>query len=214
MSFIQWCCERGAKSHRKRTKKPWRKRQSRSWRYSFHKYFTTFFYLFLFFNYFTQEPYICGSCFTLSLFLYTYLPTTFTHTHTHDFRAEKRSAQACAHPLSQAQGGLFCWCVCLSLREFWLRLNEMHKVWTFASRKVFLPLCGFSSSSLANYFGLRTTDVKAKTEHSVSLRWNKTFWPFPTQRGEYFSDCAFDLFVSWFRLLSPAELKPACTLFT
>ena len=38
------------------------------------------------------------------------------------FRAEKRSAQASAHPLSQAQGGLFCDCVrvfvCLSLREF------------------------------------------------------------------------------------------------
>ena len=25
-----------------------------------------------------------------------------------DFRAEKRSAQSSAHPLSQAQGGLFC----------------------------------------------------------------------------------------------------------
>ena len=42
-----------------------------------------------------------------------------------DFRAEKRSAQASAHPLSQAQGGLFCVLtvqfaqfVCLSLREF------------------------------------------------------------------------------------------------
>ena len=47
--------------------------------------------------------------------------------------AEKRSAQASAHLLSQAQGGLFCVltefdCVCLSLREFWLRLNEMHEV--------------------------------------------------------------------------------------
>ena len=53
--------------------------QSRSWRYSFHKYFTTFFYLFLFFNYFT-----------LSLFFYTFFthdiyphprprPTTSTH---------------------------------------------------------------------------------------------------------------------------------------
>ena len=31
------------------------------------------------------------------------------------------------------------------------------------------------------------------------------------QRGEYFSDCSFDSFVSWFRLLSPgwSELKPA-----
>ena len=39
----------------------------------------------------------------------------------HDrFRAEKRSAQASAHPLSRAQGGLFYAvfdCVCLSLRE-------------------------------------------------------------------------------------------------
>ena len=37
------------------------------------------------------------------------------------FRAEKRSAQASAHPLSQAQGGLFSDCVrlfvCLSLTE-------------------------------------------------------------------------------------------------
>ena len=53
--------------------------QTRSWRYSFHKYFTNFFYLFLFFNYFT-----------LSLFFYTFFthdiyphprprPTTSTH---------------------------------------------------------------------------------------------------------------------------------------
>ena len=51
-------------------KKPWRKRQSRSWRFSFHKYFRTFFYLFLFFNYFT-----------LSFFSILFLPTTSTHTH-------------------------------------------------------------------------------------------------------------------------------------
>ena len=43
LSFTQWCCERGVKSHRKRTKKPWRKRQSRSWRYSFHNIFYNFF---------------------------------------------------------------------------------------------------------------------------------------------------------------------------
>ena len=77
MSFIQWCCERGAKSHRKRTKKKQtRKRQSRSWRFSFHKYFTTFFYLFLFFNYFTLSFF----------FSILFLPRTFTHTHTHDPR--------------------------------------------------------------------------------------------------------------------------------
>ena len=40
------------------------------------------------------------------------------------FRAEKRSAQASAHLLSQAQGGLFC-----ALTEFdCVCLNEMHEV--------------------------------------------------------------------------------------
>ena len=72
--------------------------------------------------------------------------------------------------------------VCLSLREFWLRLNEMHKVWTFAPRKAFLLSSGICFSSLENYFGLGTTNVKGKTDHSVSLRWNKEFWTFPKRR--------------------------------
>ena len=97
-------------------------------------------------------------------------------------------------------------CVCLSLREFWLRRNETHEVWMFASRKAFLPLCGFCCSSLENYFGLRTTDVKAK--RIIPSVWGgiKSFEHF--QRGEYFSDCALDfIFVSWFRLLSPGWIK-------
>ena len=49
------------------------------------------------------------------------------------FRAEKRSAQAFAHPLSQAQGGLFC--VCLFVAGV---LSEMHGVRTFAPCKAFL----------------------------------------------------------------------------
>ena len=69
---------------RKRTKKsPWRKRQSRSWRFSFHKYFTTFF-LFI-------------SFFQLLYFIIFFFYTFFTHenyphahsrptTHTHDPR--------------------------------------------------------------------------------------------------------------------------------
>ena len=62
------------------TRRGRRRRQSRSWILSFHKYFTTFFYLFLFFNYST-----------LSLFSILFLPATFTHTHdprptTHDPR--------------------------------------------------------------------------------------------------------------------------------
>ena len=50
-------------------------------------------------------------------------------------RTEKRSVQASAHPLSQAQGGIFCVLtvfVCVVLREFWLRLNEIHMVRTFS----------------------------------------------------------------------------------
>ena len=48
------------------------------------------------------------------------LPTMFTTVKAHryiGFRAEKRSAQASAHPLSQAQGGNFLCvdCVCLLL---------------------------------------------------------------------------------------------------
>ena len=50
----------------------------------------------------------------------------------------------------------------------------MHKVGTFASRKALLLLCGFCFSSLKIYFGIRAT-VKGKTDHPVSLRWNKTF---------------------------------------
>ena len=30
-------------------------------------------------------------------------------------------------------------------------------------------------SSLENYFAFRNTNVRVKTDHSVSLRWNKTF---------------------------------------
>ena len=87
----------------------------------------------------------------------------------------------------------------------WLILNEMHKVWTFASRKACIILCGVCFSSLENYFGLGTTNGKGKTDHPISLRSGiKSFEHF--QRGEYF-DCAFDLFVSCFRRLSPGWIK-------
>ena len=59
------------------------------------------------------------------------------------FRAEKRSAQASAHLLSQAQGGLFCVltaCVdCVRLCVFVSGvLSEMHEVGTFAPCEAFL----------------------------------------------------------------------------
>ena len=55
-------------------------------------------------------------------------------------------------------------CVCLS-----------HEVRTFAPCKAFLFDIFAFFSSLENYFGFRTTNVKGKTDHSVSLRWNKRF---------------------------------------
>ena len=36
-------------------------------------------------------------------------------------------------------------------------------------------------SSLENYFRFRTTNIRVKTGHSVSLRCNKTFWTFPNR---------------------------------
>ena len=84
------------------------------------------------------------------------------------FRAEKRSAQASAHPLSQAQSVLFC-----ALTVFVAGvLSEVHEVRTFARCKAFLFDVFTFFSSLENYFGFRTTNVKGKTDHSVSLRWN------------------------------------------
>ena len=86
------------------------------------------------------------------------------------FRAEKRSAQASAHPLSQAQGGLF---LCVDWVCLLLKLSEMHEVRTFAPCNAFLFEMFAFFSSLENYFGFRTTNVKGKTDHSVSLRWNR-----------------------------------------
>ena len=87
-----------------------------------------------------------------------------------NFRAEKRSARASAHPLSQAQGGLFC--VFFFVAGV---LSEMHEVRTFTPCKAFLFDMFALFSLLENYFGFKTTNVKGKTDHSVSLRWNKRF---------------------------------------
>ena len=47
---------------------------------------------------------------------------------------------------------------------------------TFAACKAFLFFfVVVVFSSLENYFGLRTINVRVKRDHYVSLRWNKTF---------------------------------------
>ena len=108
---------------------------------------------------------------------------------TRKFRAKKRSAQASAHPLSQAQGGLFCVLtvfVCCWSAEW----NARHEVRTFAPCKAFLLEMFAFFSSLENYFGFRTTNVKGK--RIILSIWGgiKGFEHF--LRGEYFSDCASD----------------------
>ena len=52
----------------------------------------------------------------------------------HPFRAEKRSAQASAHPLSQAQGGLFCvltvfvCCWSSEWQSFWVKCTRCERL--------------------------------------------------------------------------------------
>ena len=117
------------------------------------------------------------------------------------FRAEKRSAQASAHPLSPAF-------VCVVLWEFWLRLNEIHEVRTFAPCKGFVfVFVVVIFSSFENYFGFRTTNVRVKTDHSVSLRWNRTFWTFPKRLVLFLYSICELILCPVLRLLSPGWIK-------
>ena len=69
--------------------------------------------------------------------------------------------------------------LCLFVDWDWMKCTRCERL---LLEKPFYHVCGFCSSSLENYFGLGTTDVKAKTDHSVSLRWNKKFWAFSKRR--------------------------------
>ena len=103
------------------------------------------------------------------------------------------------------------------LWEFWLRGNDYMRYERLLHLKPFLfvfVVVVVAFSSLENYYGFRTTSVRVKTDHSFSLRWNKTFWTFP-KRFVFFWLCI--RFVSWFcvqcfAFFRRAELKPACIL--
>ena len=101
---------------------------------------------------------------------------------------------------------LFVNCVCVVLWEFWLRLNEIHEVRTF-SCKAFLFVV---FSSLEKYFEFRTTNIRVKTDHSVSLRWNKTFLNISKEVCIFLlivrSICELS-FVPVLRILSPGWIK-------
>ena len=57
-----------------------------------------------------------------------------------------------------------------------MKYTLIHEMRTLAPCKAFLfVFVVVVLSSLENYFGFRTTNVRVKTGHSVSLRWNKTF---------------------------------------
>ena len=93
--------------------------------------------------------------------------------------------------------------VCVVLLEFWLRLNEIHEVRTFAPCKGSFFVFVVVFSSLENYFGFRTTNVRVKTDHPSVWGGIKRFEHF--QRGLYFSDnCAFDLWVDFVSSASPS----------
>ena len=91
-----------------------------------------------------------------------------------------------------------CW-LCLFVAGV---LSEMHEVRTFAPCKAFLFDMFAFFSSLENYFGFRTTNVKGKTDHSVSLRWNKRFWTF-LKRRVFFWLCIRLIY----ELISPGWIK-------
>ena len=91
-----------------------------------------------------------------------------------------------------------CW-LCLFVAGV---LSEMHEVRTFVPCKAFLFDMFAFFTSLENYFGFGTTNVKGKTDHSVSLRWNKRFWTF-LKRRVFFWLCIRLIY----ELISPGWIK-------
>ena len=102
----------------------------------------------------------------------------------------------CASLIAGSRWAFLCVdCLCLSLREFWPRLNEMHELQSFAPCKAFLFNMFFFFASLENYFGFRITKGKGKMDHSVSQRQNKKFWTLP--KGQVFFWLCIRIICKW-----------------
>ena len=106
-----------------------------------------------------------------------------------------------------------CVCLCHSVRVL-TKTEWIHKVRMLAPCKAFLfVFVVVVFSSLENYFGFGTTNLRVKMDHSISLRWNMTFWTFPKRFVFFWPLCI--RFVSWFCVQSfaffcQAELTTAC----
>ena len=104
------------------------------------------------------------------------------------FRAEKRCAQASAHPLSQAHGGLFCVLtgfVCFWNSEWNARGGNVCSLWS-----IFIWHVCFFFRRLK--ITLDSEQPMLKEKRIIPSVWGgiKGFEHF--LRGEYFSDCASD----------------------
>ena len=94
--------------------------------------------------------------------------------------------------------------VCVVLWEFWVWM-KYKRCERLPLVKAFLFCFNFVVvfSSLENYFGFRTTNVRVKTDHPSAWGGIKRFEHF--QRGLSFSDnCAFDLWIDFVSSASPS----------
>ena len=108
-------------------------------------------------------------------------------------------ASFCASLIAGSRRAFLCvHFVCLLL-EFWVKCTRCER---FLPVKHFYLRCLLFFLSLENYFGFRTTNVKGKTDHSVSLRWNKGFWTF-LKRRVFFWLCIRLIY----ELISPGWIK-------
>ena len=121
-------------------------------------------------------------------------------------------ASFCASLIAGSRRAFLCVCwVCSTVfvccwEKFWLRLNKIcTRCERFLLEKPFYFCVVFVFRHLQIILDSNNR-CWGKNESSPSV-WGgiKSFQHF--QRGEYFSDCAFDLLVNWFRLLLPGWIK-------
>ena len=108
----------------------------------------------------------------------------------------------CASLIAGSRRAFLCVDSVRLLLEFWVKCTRCERL---------LPVKHFYLTCLLFLRRLKITldseQPMLKEKRIIPSVWGgiKSFEHF--QRGEYFFDCSFDLFVSWFRLLSPGWIK-------